>query len=96
MRLALAFAALFTVIGTIVMIDRGPSAQQEAEDFSFDPVAIPASYVTTKATTDAAAAVLAERIAQAYAAGKEAAYKEGCRRKMMNHPLERNNVALSQ
>lgn len=87
MKLAASLFALFTVIGTIVMIDRGPSAQQEAEDFAFDPVAIPASYATTKATTDAAAAVLTDRIAQAYAQGRRDAERDGCKRRFISNPI---------
>lgn len=87
MKLAITLAALFTVIGTIVLMDNGPSAQEEAEDFSFDPVAIPASYATTKATTDAAAAVLAERIAQAYAQGRRDAERDGCKRRFISNPI---------
>lgn len=78
----LTIAALLTIIGTIIFMDNGPSAQEEAEDFAYNPVAIPASYAVTKATTDAAAAVLADRIAQAYAQGKRDAERDGCKRKI--------------
>lgn len=76
----LTIAALLAIIGTIIMLDNGPSAQEEAEDMA--ELAIPPSYVQVKATTDAAAAVLADRIAKAYAQGKADAMRDGCKRKI--------------
>ncbi len=83
----LTIAALLVIIGTIILLDNGPSAQEEAEDFAFDPVAIPASYEVVKATSDAAAAVLADRIAQAYAQGRRDAERDGCKRRFISNPI---------
>lgn len=94
MKLAIAIAV--TIIGTIIMRDKGPSAQEEAEDFAYDPVAIPASYETVKATADAASSVLADRIARAYAQGRADAERDGCKRKYISRPLGASHAQVSQ
>lgn len=81
----LAIAVLVAIIGTMIFLDNGPSAQEEAEDMA--AVAIPPAYAQVKATTDAAAAVLAERIADAYRQGKADAMRDGCKRKIISRPL---------
>lgn len=82
----LTIAALLAIIGTIILMDKGPSAQEEAEDFAYNPVAIPASYETVKATVGVTQNIMAERIAQAYAQGRRDAERDGCKRKI-HQPL---------